>query len=133
MSADENGRLVGELYAAFARGDLEALRKGLADDIAWHVQGSSLVSGHFHGTDAVFAYLGRLGELTGGSLTVSVHDLLASEDHVVVLQTENANLAGKSASLDYVAVWHVRGGLATEVWMMPVDAGADDAFWGPPE
>jgi uncharacterized protein len=43
MSAEDNTTLVKQAYAAFKRGDMDALMKSYADDISWEVYGPSTI------------------------------------------------------------------------------------------
>ncbi len=57
----------------------------MSDDIKAHVPGTSAVAGDYEGKEAVGGYVGRLGELSGGTLHFEPHDVLASEEHGVGL------------------------------------------------
>jgi uncharacterized protein len=59
-------------YAAFAAGDLDALREMFAPDIAWHVPGRSALAGTYTGTDAVLGYFVRLFEVSSGTAAVEL-------------------------------------------------------------
>ena len=69
-------------------------------------------------------------ETSGGTFKAEIHDLLASDDHVVVIVKESATRNGNSAEVDEVHVWHLDGGKATEFWGIPKDQHYADEFWG---
>ena len=74
--------------------------------------------------------MGSLAELTGGTLRAEVHDVLANEDHVVVLQRTLGEREGIGTLNDFeVTVMHVRDGKVSEVWEHPGDLYAMDAFF----
>jgi uncharacterized protein len=128
MGDHPNAEAVRKGYAAFAAGDMETVAALLADDIAWHESGNSPISGDFAGRDAVFGNLARLAEVTGGTFGQEIHDLLANDEHAVVLieqwWEQPHPFRGKG-----VHVWHVKDGIATEVWLTGQDqAGADAAL-----
>lgn len=53
---------------------------------------------------ALFAGMGRLAELTGGTLRGEIHDVLASDDHVVVLQTTRGERDGHGLLVEPEAI-----------------------------
>jgi ketosteroid isomerase-like protein len=58
-----------------------------------------------------------------------IHDVLASDDHVVVLQTKRGERDGHGSLEDREAiVLFVRDGTVVEVWEHPGDVYAMDAF-----
>ena len=86
--------------------------------------------GASNGKQELFARLGRLAELTGGTLRGEIHDVLASDDHVLVLQTTRGERDGHGSLEDREAiVLHVRDGTVVEVWEHPGDVYAMDAFF----
>ena len=130
MGAQENAELVRTGYEAFSKGDMETVARLFAPDIRWNVSGRSQISGTYTGQDNVFGFFGKLMELTDNTFGLDIHDLLASDDHVVVLVNESATRNGKSIESDEVHVWHIAGGKATEFWAIPKDTHKVDEFWG---
>ena len=128
--AHPNEDLVRAGYAAFGRGDVEALQTTFfAEDIRWHFPGRSQFGGDFQGLEEVMGWLGRSFEASGGTLTIELHDVLASDDHVVALATTRAQRAGKSLEDNTVQIFHIRDGKAAEVWSNASDLYAVDDFW----
>lgn len=130
MTAQENADLVRGGYEAFAKGDLDAVAQLFAPGIRWHVSGRSQIAGTYTGQDEVFGFFGTLVQETGGTFHIDIHDVLASDDHVVVLVTESAERGGKTLDSNEVHVWHLEGGRATEFWGCSVDSYAVDEFFG---
>ena len=129
MGAQDNAELIRSGYEAFSKGDMEKIAEVFAQDIRWHSGGNNVLTGDYSGQAEVFAFFGRLAEATGGSFSIEIHDLLASDDHVVVLAAETATRGDQSHTLDEVHVWHVDGGKATEFWGIAKDQQATDEFW----
>jgi uncharacterized protein len=117
-------------YEAFAAGDMETVGALFADDIAWHQSGNSPLSGDFAGKDAVFGIFAQLAELTAGTFGQEIHDLLANDEHAVVMVEswweQPHPFRGKS-----VHAWHLRNGIATEAWLTGHDQAAADAALTP--
>ena len=129
VGAQENAELIQSGYEAFAKGDMETIAKVFAPDIRWHIGGNNQLTGDYNGQGEVFAFFGRLAEAAQGTFSIEIHDLLASEDHVVVLAKESASRGGKLHVLDEVHVWHIDGGKATEFWGIARDQQATDQLW----
>ena len=127
--AHPNQELLQRGYEAFQRGDVPAVLELLADDIKWHVGGRSPVSGDYKGHEGVVSFFTKLMELSGGTFRLEIHDFTASDDHVVVLVHETGERGTKTLDENFVHVWHVSGGKATEFWGAGVDQYTWDEFW----
>ncbi|MGH9278567.1 MAG: nuclear transport factor 2 family protein, partial [Acidimicrobiales bacterium] len=118
------------LYTALDAGDFATVVGLLPDGVAGHVPGTSQVAGEYQGKEAVAGYVGRLAELSGGTLRFAVHDVLASDGHGVALIRDRAERQGQELDMNNVHVWHVRAGVLGEIWIYPADLRAWDEFWG---
>lgn len=125
-----NEDLVRRGYDAFSSGDMQTLRELFHPDIVWHALGRSQVSGDHRGVDAVLGYFGQTMELTGGTLRVEVHDVVANDEHAVGLHSVHAERAGKTLDDNNTLVFHVRDGKVTEVWQYSSDQYAADELFG---
>lgn len=108
--------VVEEYIDAIAEGDIERVGEFIADDIVVHIPGNNPMSGDYRGREEVLAHYRSLFERTeaaGGSIEVDMHDLLASDDHVVALSRRT--FAGVDARA--VAIYHVDDGKIEEVWV----------------
>ena len=124
-----NEDLVRRGYDAFSSGDMQTLRELWHPDIVWHVPGRGQVSGDHRGVDAVLGYFGQIMELSGGTLRVEVHDVVANDEHTVGLHSVHAERAGKTLDDNHTLVFHVRDGKVTEVWQYSADQYALDELF----
>jgi uncharacterized protein len=126
-----NESLARAASAAFGRGDLNALKDQYFDEnIVWHVAGTGPLAGDYVGVAQVMAQLGRISQLSGGTIRPELHDVLVSKDHTVVLVTMHAQRAGKQPlSLNVVHIIHGENGKATEIWTHSADPAAAAQFW----
>ena len=129
MGAQDNAELIRSGYEAFVKGDMEKIAEVFSQDIKWHIGGNNVLTGDYNGQEEVFAFFGKLAEAAEGTFSVEIHDLLASDDHVVVLAKESATRGGTSLERDEVHVWHIDGGKATEFWGIAKDQQETDEFW----
>ncbi len=121
-----NEDLLRKGYDAFSRGDLNALP--FADDIVFHIPGDSPLAGDYKGKPQVLGFLGQVMERSGGSFRLEVHDLAASNDHVIGLTNHRGRRNGKSAAYNSVHVWHIKDGKLAELFEFPEQPAFDD-FW----
>jgi ketosteroid isomerase-like protein len=127
--AHQNEELLRKGFEAFSTGDLDTVQGTFADDIVWHVPGTSQLSGDYKGQGEVMGWLGKNLELSGGSLKTEVHDILANDEHGVALFTVTAQREGKSLRDNACQVVHLSGGKVTESWIHPGDQATVDEFW----
>ena len=117
-------------YDALVAGDVETLVTFFASDAKAHVPGRSQVAGDYEGLEQVLGYIGKLGELSGGTLRFQVHSLLADDTHGVALINDRAEREGKTLDVNNVHAWHLSDGKLREIWIYPGDVYAWDDFWG---
>jgi len=117
-------------YTAFDAGDVQTVIDLLADDVTWHVGGSSKYAGDYEGKQAVLEFFGRL--MTDGFVQKhDIHDILASEEHVVVLSNVTATYQGRSITSPIVDVFHENEqGQLKEFWRVSEDQAAIDELIG---
>lgn len=128
--AHPNEELLRKGYKAFSEGDLETIGTLFADDIVWHTPGKSSIAGDYKGKDQVFEFFGKITQDTGGTFKIEIHDVMANDEHAVVLVTTSAEKDGKSYQGNGVGVYHVKDGKVTESWQLAEDQYAIDEFWG---
>jgi ketosteroid isomerase-like protein len=129
-SAAENAAIIRRGYELFNSGNLEELATLFVEDAVWHVGGRNQFSGEKRGRDACFAYFGRIGELTGGTLRAELHDVVGGETHTVGVQTTTGERDGKRLSEHTVLLFHLRDGKIAECWEHYEDSRHLDDFWG---
>lgn len=127
--AHPNEDLARASVAALQSGDVDALRsKYFAEDIRWHAPGQSQIARDYEGIDDVLGYFGRIFELTGGTFSVELHDVLANDEHVVILFTSHGERDGRRLADREVLTGHMADGKLAEVWIHP-DVYALDEFF----
>jgi len=129
MSASEDAAAVRRGYDAFMRGDMDALQELFAPDIKWHTNGRNRLAGTREGVGNVLASFGEIADGTDGTFRVEIHDVLASDDHVVVLASSSGDRQGTHLEGNYCHVFHLSDGKVTEAWVVNEDPYATDEFW----
>ena len=115
--------VVRRAYEALNRGEVEIFAEHFAEDAVWHGSGAQV-----QGREAIAGMVDQLVRATEGTLHVELHDVLASKDHVVVLQTTRAERTGRSLADRVVYVFHLRDGKIAEAWFQG-DPRVQDEFW----
>jgi ketosteroid isomerase-like protein len=124
-----NDQVMREIDEAMAKGDIEAFFTHFTDDVKMHVKGSNKLAGDYQGKDQFQDVFGRFIE-AAGNYSFQNHAYLADDEHGVTLQTSSFERGGRTLELQEVFVVHFREGKVSEMWYVPVDAAAFDAWIG---
>jgi ketosteroid isomerase-like protein len=123
-----NEAVVRRYCDAWRQGDLATIMDCYHDDLVLHYFGRSPLAGEHRGKAAALGVLARVQQLSNRQL-VEIHDVLASEDHAIVLARERFERDGRSHDARRVLVYHVRDGKLAEAWIYDDDQRAVDALW----
>ena len=116
--------------AMYAGGDVAPVVELLADDVVWHVPGSSPIAGDHRGRDAVVRYFTTRRALAGGAMAITKHAELSGGDVLLQLADGRAPLGGgEDVEWRTAGVYRVAGGRIAEAWLVPLEADAFDAAW----
>jgi ketosteroid isomerase-like protein len=124
MGAQENQRVARELTDAFSAMDMAKIDALMADDIVWHEIGRAEPR---RGKEALRALAPEGG--AGYEITGTSHDVLASDDHAIVLVEATATRGGKTFTYRTAEIYHIRDGKVTERWAFSDDTAAITAFF----
>ena len=124
-----NEEILRKTDEAMARGDLAGFFSFYTDDVKMHVRGNNKLAGDYQGKDQLESLVGRFMEATG-VYSFQNHAYLADDEHGVILQTSRSERAGQTLELQEAFVMHFRDGKISEMWYVPVNAAAFDAWVG---
>ncbi len=113
----------------YAGGPVEPVAELLADDIVWHVPGTSPIAGDHRGREAVIAYFERRRTLADHTFTLHPKGALEDGDAVVQLVDGEATIGGERRTWRTAGVYRIADGRIAEVWLVPLDLEAFDAVW----
>ena len=122
-----NEALLRETYEAVGDGNLDVLLDALADDIVWEDSSLGPLAGRYHGKEAVGAFFGKMFEVYRGTLRLDVLDVVANDDHGVVLTRERGKVGEEAVNWRGVHIWTFREGRCAE--FVAVNDGAYNRFW----
>jgi ketosteroid isomerase-like protein len=123
MGATENLATARAVTDAFDTGDMAKLDELSANDIVWHEIGRAEPR---RGKDALRAVSPGATDYT---IEGKTHDILASDDHAIVLVEATATRAGRTLTYRTAEIYHIRDGKLTERWAFSDDTAAIIAFF----
>ena len=128
--APSNELIVRSLVAAFVNGDGETCRAHLHDHAVHRVPGHNPMSGWYKGCDAIVAMcLKRDQALAGKHYRATFVSMSASNEHVAMLTTVDAESGGRQYTWNDTLVFFFEDGKVAACWMFVDDEEAFDAFW----
>ncbi len=111
---EEIARSAGE---ALSKGDMESFLAFHTDDTVLHFPGRGQMAGDYQGKDEVAQLFEKQMQVLDAPPEIETHDILANDDHTVVLNKTRATVGGKMIEQDQVVVMHMRDGKVAEVWL----------------
>ncbi len=130
MTAQSNEDIIRRLYEARDRGDLEAVRSMLVEDVIWSEPDlDNPHTGDLHGPETVLGMIREAQRITDGAFRLIPRGVMAHGEHAVVLIDWSAERGDERIEGKEVAVYRVRDGKIVEAFFY-VDAPEDDReFW----
>jgi ketosteroid isomerase-like protein len=123
-----NVRAVRDSFEAFSSGDMDRMNQALADDVVWHVGGTSKTAGTYRGKQEVMDMFSRQGKLLANA-RIEPHDIVGNDQHVIAIGTATAqDPDGGSVDWRWANVFHVENGKLREAWGLSEDPSAIDAL-----
>ncbi len=123
MGEHANATLVRRMMESMSGGDMQAASDALADDVEWHEIGRAEAR---HGKAEIQA---AMPSATDYTITGSVHDVVANDDHAIGLFDATATRGGRTFSYRVAEIYHIRNGKIVERWAFSDDTAAIVAFF----
>ena len=115
----------------YAGGGQEHVRAMLAEGVAWHVPGRSLLAGDYRGRDAVLRYFVARRELAHATFRIVVRGVLADDERAVIFAGGQVQRDGETCTWETVGVFRIAGEEIAECWVLPYDQYSFDEIWSP--
>ena len=129
MLEHPNAQLARRAWDALSRGDADALRSTMHEDIVWRATARGTPwAGTHKGRDGVVDFLARVGE-AADRFQASLVDVLPSDERVLFVFHVSMRRRGRVAELDYLLLGRVRDGRFAEMWTTPLDPETIESFW----
>jgi ketosteroid isomerase-like protein len=127
--AHANEGILRSMDQAMLGGDIEKMFSFYTDDVGLHVRGQNKLAGDYTGKDKLMEMFGVYMQAMG-EYSFENHTYLADDEHGIILQSSKSVKGGKTLAMDEVFVMHFRDGKVSEMWYVPVDGAAFDAWVG---
>ncbi len=123
MAEHPNAALIRQAIEAMNAGDIAYLDSVMADDVVWHMIG---VPDPAHGKDVLRSMMS--GD-RGFEITAKLHDVTASDDHVVALVNAHAVRADETLDYNTAEIFHLKDGKIIERWAFSDDTARITEFF----
>ena len=124
--AHPNEEVARSATEALSKGDIETFLGLHTDGVVLHFPGRGPFSGDHRGKDGLAQLFQRQMQFLDAPPQIENHDILANDDHAVVLNETRASRGGRSLEQQQVVVMHLEGGKISEVWLHFSDQQAMD-------
>jgi ketosteroid isomerase-like protein len=124
--AHPNEEIARRATEALTKGDVEVFLAQHADDVVVHFPGRGPMAGDYRGKDGLGKMLQQQMQMIDAPPEIETHDILANDDHTIVLNKTKASRGGKVLEQDQVVVMHINDGKIAEVWLQFSDQQAMD-------
>jgi ketosteroid isomerase-like protein len=122
--------IIRDAYAAFGRGDIDGYLGACTEDFTFHVPGHGGIAGDYAGRQGLYDLAGKAMSITGGTFHEDVEDVLANDDHAVVLARHRFTRDGALKDYRTAHVYVVRAGRLAQCFEQPRDPDSFDDAWG---
>jgi ketosteroid isomerase-like protein len=115
--AHPNEEIARSATEALSKRDMETFFSLQSDDIVLHFPGRGPMAGDYQGREGMARLFQQQAQMLDAPPEIEIHDVLASDDHAVVLNRVRATKGGQTAEQQQVVVMHIEGGKITETWL----------------
>lgn len=119
-------KVVQNFFAAYGKGDLNEIKKYVADDVQWHIPGRHALAGTKRGIKEFSDFFAQLGK---AAFKAEVMILAANDTYVIDAHRGFSNLQGENIDLNWILLYQVEDGKIKRVQNFSGDLYASDAFF----
>jgi len=111
---------------ALSKGDMEGFLSHHTDDVIVHFPGRGPMAGDYRGKDGLARLFQRQMQMLDSPPEIENHDVLADDEHAVILNKTRGTRGGQTLEQQQVVVMHLAAGKIAEVWLHFSDQQAMD-------
>ena len=127
--AHKNEKALRDSDEALTNGDLDKGFAVFADDVIVHVGGRSKLAGDVKGKAELQAKFGVFMAAMGDNPVLETHDVLANDEHGVIIQSFRGTKQGRTQEFRGVGIFNFKGGKVAEAWFIDEDPYNSDPFY----
>ena len=125
-----NAAAVRRIFDAFASRNVASIQDAISEDCVWHFPGRrGNLAGEHRGRAAIMQFLANVAVLTGGTFHLDLHDITASDEHVVAVFTGHGEREGKVLDNPTALVITMTNGAPAEIREFVWDLDHVEDFW----
>ncbi len=124
--AHPNEEVARSATETLSKGDIEGFIELHTEDAVVHFPGRGPLAGDYRGKDGLVQLFQKQMQMLDAPPEIENHDILANDDHVVVLNNTRGTRGGQTLEQQQVVVMHIRDGKIAEVWLQFSDQQAMD-------
>jgi ketosteroid isomerase-like protein len=102
---------------ALSNRDMDRFFSYQADDVVMHFPGRGPMAGDYRGKEGLAQLFQRQMQVLDSPPQIENHDVLANDDHAVILNKVRASRGGQTIEQGQVVVMHIKDGKVTETWL----------------
>ena len=125
----KNEQMLRDAYAVFGKGDVEGFLATCTDDVTFSVPGNNVMTGEYDKAGFAGDFMNRFIAHTQGAFREDIIDLVANDDHGVLLLEHFVTHDGKTADYRTNHVVTLRDGKIASWREWPGDLAKFDQAW----
>jgi uncharacterized protein len=102
---------------ALSKRDMEGFLSFHADDTVLHFPGRGPLAGDYRDKDGLMRLFQNQMAMLDAPPEIETHDVLANDEHAVVLNNVKGTRGGQTLEQQQVVVLHIQDGKIAEVWL----------------
>lgn len=122
---------VRKAYEEFSRGNVDGYLAPCTEGFALSIPGKGGIAGTYVGKPGLWDLAGKAMTISGGTFTEEVLDVLANDNHAVVLTTHRFTRPGEPKEYRTTHLYEVVNGKLARCFELPHDAAVFNEAWGP--
>jgi ketosteroid isomerase-like protein len=124
-----NALILEKIYRDFTSGNYIEMLDACADEFTFQLAGKSPLAGKYNRTNFLTGFVQKLKDISGGTYEMQIHDVMASDQHGIVLSTVKVTVGGTTHELRTVHVWRMPNGKPVAAYEYPRDLYQLDQVW----
>jgi len=119
-------KVVHNFFSAYGKGDLEAIKQYVAEDVEWHIPGRHVLAGTKRGITEFTDFFAQLGK---AGFKAEVMILSANDTYVIDAHRGYSHTDGSNIDINWILLYQIENGKIKRVQNFSGDLYASDTFF----